>query len=118
VDLDTIFFWEQRVGNWLAGNQTEFDTAWQEIIIPYNCRNLLIDMLSVRERDRRHPRNLLFQKLIMNLWPDVLQEPINPHKTRLMALKRMFRIQIKRILLRIPQVRKRYRPGDQDISEG
>lgn len=108
VDLDTIFFWEQRVGNWLAGNQTQFDTAWQEIIIPYNCRNLLIDMLSVRERDRKHPRNLLFQKLIMNLWPDVLQEPINPHKTRLMALKRKFRIHMKRFLLRIPQVRKRF----------
>ncbi len=106
VDLDTIFYWEQRVGNWLAGNQLEFDSAWQEIVIPYNCRSLLIDMLSVRERDRRHPKNLLFQKLIMNLWPEVLQEPINPHKTRLMALKRAFRIQIKRLLLRIPQVRK------------
>ena len=109
VDLDTIFFWEQREGNWLAGNQLEFDSAWQEIIIPYNCRGLLIDMLSVREHDRKHPKNLLFRELIRNLWPDVLLEPINPHKnnTHLMMLKSKLRKQIKRLLLRIPQVRNR-----------
>jgi hypothetical protein len=107
LDLETVFFWEQREGNWLAGNQLEFDTAWQEIIIPYNCRNLLIDMLSVRKRDRWAPRNMLYRRLIMHLWPDVLQEQVNPHRPRLKVLMRILRSRIKKFLLRIPLIRKR-----------
>jgi hypothetical protein len=106
LDLDTIFFWEQREGNWLAGNQLEFDTAWQEIVIPYNCRNLLIDMLSVSKRDRWAPRNVLYRRIIMNLWPEVMQEPINPHSTRFNMLKCMLRYRIKKLLLCIPLIRK------------
>jgi hypothetical protein len=111
LDLDTVFFWEQREGNWLAGNQVEFDTAWREIVIPYNCRSLLIDMLSVRKHDRWAPRNMLYQRLIMHLWPDVLQEPINPHRTRLRVLNRILRFRIKKFLRRIPQVCKRAMNG-------
>jgi len=107
LDLETVFFWEQREGNWLAGNQLEFDTAWQEIIIPYNCRNLLIDMLSVCKRDRWAPRNMLYRRLIMHLWPDVLQEQVNPHRPRLKVLKRILISRIKKLLLRIPLIRKR-----------
>ena len=111
LNLDTIFFWEQRVANWLAGNQLEFDTAWQEIVMPYNCRNLLIDMLSVRQRDRLGPRNILFRRLIMNLWPEVMQEPINPHSAKFKVFTRTLRFRVKNLLLRIPLIRKRVQKG-------
>jgi hypothetical protein len=118
LDLDTIFFWEQREGNWLAGNQLEFDTTWREVVIPYNCRNLLIDMLSVRQLNRwgprNVPRNVLHRRLIMNLWPEVMQEPINPHKPRFklfQVFKRTLRFRVRRFLLRIPVIRKRVLNG-------
>jgi hypothetical protein len=52
--------------------------AWREIITPYNCRDVLTTFLSVDERHRRAPDYALFRQLIERLWPDVLQEPINP----------------------------------------
>ena len=77
-----LFYWEQRAGNWLAMVQQEFDIAWQEIFSPYNCRLLLANMLSVKGKYRRPPNYLFYKELISNLWPEVLAEPINPHKVR------------------------------------
>jgi hypothetical protein len=77
-----LFYWEQRIGNWFAMNCLEFDIAWQDIFTPYNNRSLLIDLLSVDEKYRRPPKYKLYQKLIFSLWPEVLCEPINPHKRR------------------------------------
>lgn len=108
VDLDTILFWEQREGNWLAMNLVEFDIAWKDIFSPYNCRSLLIDMLAVDVRDRRAPGNRLYEKLALNLWPDVLRAPINPHKRRtwLRTVISSSRVQAKRLAYRYPLVRK------------
>jgi hypothetical protein len=77
-----LFYWEQRAGNWLAMCQQEFDIAWQEIFSPYNCRLLLANMLSVKRKYRRAPTYLFYKKLMLNLWPEVLEEPINPHKVK------------------------------------
>jgi hypothetical protein len=78
VKLLDLFEWEQGHGNWLAMTQLEFDIAWREIITPYNCREVLTIFLGVDERYRRAPDSALFHRLIDKLWPDVLQEPINP----------------------------------------
>ena len=78
VKLLDLFEWEQGHGNWLAMTQLEFDIAWREIITPYNCREVLTTLLGVDERYRRTPDYLLFRRVIEKLWPDVLQEPINP----------------------------------------
>jgi hypothetical protein len=83
VDLDTILYWELREGNWRAMNQVEFDIAWKDILVPNNCRRLLADMLSVRERDRKIPDDVLYKKLIAEMWPEVMCQPINPHKLEL-----------------------------------
>jgi hypothetical protein len=61
-------------------NLVEFDIAWKDILVPNNCRRLLADMLSVRERDRKIPNDILYRKLIAELWPQALSVPINPHK--------------------------------------
>jgi hypothetical protein len=78
VKLLDLFEWEQGHGNWLAMTQLEFDIAWREIITPYNCREVLTTLLGVDERYRRAPDYALFPRLIERLWPEVLQDPINP----------------------------------------
>ena len=78
VKLLDLFEWEQGHGSWLAATQLEFDIAWREIITPYNCRALLLALLSVPERFRQAPNYTLFRMLIKELWPEVLCEPINP----------------------------------------
>jgi len=109
LDLDTAFYWEQRVANWLAMNPVEFDIAWRDIFIPYNCRGLLTAMLAVRAKDRKVPHNRLYKELIRNLRPEVLSEPVNLHKPgRLAILKGKLRAEAKRLIMRVPQVRRRF----------
>jgi hypothetical protein len=73
-----LFEWEQGHGNWLAMCQLEFDIAWQDIFTPYNCRKLLETMLSVKNEYRESPDYKLHKLLISNLWPELLEVPINP----------------------------------------
>ena len=73
-----LFEWEQGHGNWLAMTQLEFDSAWQDIFTPYNCRDVLTTLLSVDERYRRKPDYLLYRMAIERLWPNVMGVPINP----------------------------------------
>jgi hypothetical protein len=73
-----LFEWEQGHGNWLAMCQLEFDIAWQDIFTPYNCRKLLETMLSVKDEYRESPDYQLHKLLISNLWPELLDVPINP----------------------------------------
>jgi hypothetical protein len=75
-----LFYWEQRVGNWVAMCQKEFDIAWQEIFSPFDCRLLLMTMLSVKNKYRRAPKFPLYKEIMLALWPEVLKDPINPHK--------------------------------------
>jgi hypothetical protein len=79
VDPLDLFEWEQGHGVWLANCQLEFDIAWKDILTPFNCRDLLIAMLSVPEEFRMGPIHPLHQRMISRLWPDVLNAPINPH---------------------------------------
>ena len=99
LDILRLFHWEQRVGSWLSMCQAEFSMAWQDIFTPYNCRNLLINMLSVDEKYRRPPEYRLYADLILRLWPEVLCEPINPPRKR--TLKGRMKNFVKR--LKLPQ---------------
>jgi len=77
LDPLTLFLWEDREGNWQAMTQLEGDIS-REIFVPYNCRLLLANMLSVPESQRTKPTCALHHKLTVSLWPEVLSEPINP----------------------------------------
>ncbi|MBE0669588.1 MAG: hypothetical protein IH588_03280 [Anaerolineales bacterium] len=79
-DILDIFDWEQGHGNWLAMRHLEFDIAWKEIITPFNCRELLENMLSVDRKHREPPDYELYYSLISKLWPELLDYPVNPHK--------------------------------------
>ena len=72
-----VFYWEQRDGSWAAMNFTEWDTV-QDVFSPFNCRDLIVAMLSVEEQYRMPPANTLHREILRNLWPELLDYPINP----------------------------------------
>jgi len=78
VHLLDLLSWENLHGNWLAGTQLEFDTAWQDIFTPFNCRELLVSLLCIDEKYRSAPDYDAFCELIRIMWPELLDEPINP----------------------------------------
>jgi len=73
-----LFYWEQRIGRWLAANFIDFDFAWKDIFVPFNIRSLICDLLAVDEKDRVPGSLYLYVDIMQSLWPEVLQEPINP----------------------------------------
>lgn len=81
-DRFDLFYWEQRCGNWLAMCQSEFDIAWKDIFTPFNCRELIVNMLAVEEKYRKPPTYELYKEIMSQLWPEVLSAPINPHKKK------------------------------------
>ena len=97
-NLLDLFYWEQRGGNWLAMCQSEFDIAWRDIFTPFNCRNLLMNMLGVEENYRKPPKYELYTEVMLQLWPEILSAPINPHKQKNMSamLKSSLRNQLRR----------------------
>lgn len=73
-----LLLWEQGSGAWFAGNIGEFLSAWQDVFLPYNCRALLLDMLSAPIESRQVPATELYRAVAAELWPEVLAYPINP----------------------------------------
>lgn len=80
IELLDLFEWEQGSGNWLAMTQLEFNIAWRDIFTPFNCRDVLTTLLAVPEPYRASPDCLIYHALIARLWPEVMNEPVNPHK--------------------------------------
>ncbi len=75
IDELDLFYWEHRLGTWLAmqslGNDTFIDT-----ISPFNCRAVLETMLGVDVENRKEPY-LLFREICEQAFPEVLSEPFN-----------------------------------------
>ncbi len=81
IDLLDLFCWEQMAGRWQALVRAEYDTV-QECVAPLNCRNVLLTMLDVDPRERRSPEYAFLRRILLDLWPDVLREPVNPRRPR------------------------------------
>lgn len=86
VSILDLFCWEQDMGNWGAMFAADLDIAI-EVIYPFNCRTLLIQLLSVDEKYRLS-NNILYKELIKKMWKEALCEPINPvgFNTRILNL--------------------------------
>ena len=95
-DVLDLFYWENKEGSWQASSQTEWDIV-QEVLGPYNCRTFLANAFAVDEKYRRRPMGRFHRELIVALWPEVLSEPINPHKGP--QRKRPLRAMVKDLLL-------------------
>jgi hypothetical protein len=76
--ISDLFYLEQGCGRRLASAFTEFEFAWRDIFLPFNCRALLTDLLSAPEEGRCGPRYELYRMIIRRLWPETLGEPVNP----------------------------------------
>jgi hypothetical protein len=79
MQLVDFFYLEQRLGRWLSEGQTEWDIA-QDAFTPFDCRALVEQLKGVNEEYQREPEFELFHSLMRELWPEVLRQPINPHK--------------------------------------
>lgn len=77
IDILDLFYWEHRIGSWQAMSQLEWDIV-METYTPYNCRELLISLLSVDKKYRAPPRYRFFENIIETMWQELLREPINP----------------------------------------
>ncbi len=77
VHILDLFFQEQRMARWQGAGQLEWDIV-QEVLVPWNSRELIAAGFSVEGRCRgsRHP--LIEHGIIRMLWPELLAEPINP----------------------------------------
>jgi hypothetical protein len=89
IDLLDLFYWEIYEGNWQAMSQLEWDIV-QEVFVPFNCRQFLVDMLSLDKKYRKSPECRLHRDLIIRLWPEILLEPINPKDRSEITLRRQF----------------------------
>lgn len=80
IELLDLFEWEQGSGSWLAMTQLEFSIAWRDLFTPFNCREVLCSLLALPKQDRAPPDHRAYHALIRHLWPEVMNEPVNPHK--------------------------------------
>lgn len=75
-DLINLFVWEQVMPTWQANSLLEFD-LFSESFLPYNNRELLEILLSLKLKYRLHPYNKIFNQLIKNNNSQLLNLDIN-----------------------------------------
>ena len=81
VDLFDLFYWEHRVGGFMAHSQLEQSIAY-ESFMPFNHRRMLSLLLSAPTKSRVAPHYRLYKALLKRMWPETLAQPINPVSTR------------------------------------
>jgi hypothetical protein len=90
VNIMTLLLWEQLLGNWGVVGNSESDIAIEEFD-PYNCHYLYETMLGVDKKYAKYGESILFREMIKNMWPELLEFPINPPKKKIDHIKRIFR---------------------------
>ncbi len=92
-----LFYWEHRIGSWLAQNQLERDIV-HDVFLPFNNRELIDVMLSVNPEYRFLPDFLFYKKSIQILWKELLIQPINPLQQK-NNVKNIIKNKMKRLLI-------------------
>lgn len=77
LNVMTLFWWEVLIGNWGAVGNSESDIAIEEFD-PYASHFLYETFLSIDARYRTFHDNILFDKMIRLMWPELLSVPVNP----------------------------------------
>ena len=77
VNILTLLLWEQLLGNWGTVGNSESDIAIEEFD-PYNSHYLYETLLGVDKRYSKYGNSILFREMIRNMWPELLEYPINP----------------------------------------
>lgn len=87
VNIMTLLLWEQLLGNWGAVGNSESDIAIEEFD-PYNSHYLYETMLGVDKKYAKYGESILFQEMIKQMWPELLEYPINPPYRKSDIIKR------------------------------
>jgi hypothetical protein len=77
LNVLTLFYWEQTLGNWGATGNSESDIAIEEFN-PYDSHSLYEIFLGVDDRYTKYSGSIFFKAMIQNMWPELLEWPINP----------------------------------------
>jgi hypothetical protein len=77
VEILDLFYWEHRMGSWQPMSQLEWDIV-QEEFTPFASRKMHTLLMGVDDRHRKPPSYRLYRDMMLRLWPEVLNEPINP----------------------------------------
>jgi hypothetical protein len=72
-----MFYWEEVMANRISKAYSQTGLGIQ-MVSPFNCRFLINQMLSVNPIYRSKQDNILYKKMINNLWPELLLIPVNP----------------------------------------
>lgn len=75
VDIMSMFLWEMLLGNWGAVGNSESDIAIEEFD-PYDSHIIYEIMLSSSQKG-----HILFNEMYKQMWPELLDFPINPPVT-------------------------------------
>ena len=86
-----MFYWENRMGTWLAKAKTEETALGRKMFSPFCSRELLLTLLATPRKYRDSHRNRLYDQIIKSLSPKSFKIPINPDRKQNMIrlLKKM-----------------------------
>jgi hypothetical protein len=77
VNVMTLLYWEQMMGNWGVTGNSESDIAIEEFD-PYDSHFLYETLLGVDVKYSKYGDSVLFREMIKRMWPELLEWPINP----------------------------------------
>lgn len=80
INVMTLFYWEQMLGNWGSVATSECAIAIEEVN-PYNSHLLFEVFLGVDAKYANYQHNVFFREMIRRMWPELLNWPINPPHT-------------------------------------
>lgn len=102
IDVRELFSWEQLGGRIQSVYRAGYDLV-QESFAPFNCRSLLVALLSLDRSFRVRPQCLIMHDLIDAAWPELLSEPVNPPR-RVGRAQALVRVLVKwNIWQQVPQ---------------
>lgn len=78
-----MLYWEENCANWVAKTKSEFRALNVNVFSPFNSRELLLTLLSIDKKYRRKQNPIVYKKMISELWPELLEVPVNPGRKKM-----------------------------------
>lgn len=104
----SMFYWEERMGNWVSKAKTEANALGISYTSPFNCREIITAMWGVPRKDRDFYRSKLHAEMLHILAsPEALKIPINP-SPKLETIRWMKRLKLYNIYRLIGRKLKKY----------
>lgn len=88
--INTLYYFEQKLGNWGAVANAESDIAFEEVN-PFGSHAIIEKMICLNPKFTTYTNNKLFNKLVDTLAPELNSIPINPQSSFVAKLKAYFK---------------------------